>query len=152
LVDNLHLVYGAPSTSASSSARRSWRVPHRRSGLAGHGQLDRITLHFTPTRCSWIDLVECFFCVLTRRAIRRGSFTSVRQLTETIGALIGSWDDHARRFAWTKDADEVLASINSAKTKVTLLRTTTRHSFAKDFQGLIFYRRTREKPGIHLTV
>jgi transposase len=38
----------------------------------------RITLHFTPTSCSWLNLVECFFSVITRQAIRRGSFTSVR--------------------------------------------------------------------------
>ncbi len=30
----------------------------------------RVTLHFTPTGCSWINLVECFFSVITRQAIR----------------------------------------------------------------------------------
>lgn len=54
----------------------------------------RITLHFTPTGCSWINLVECFFSVITRQSIRRGSFTSVRQLTDTIGAFIDHWNDH----------------------------------------------------------
>jgi transposase len=77
----------------------------------------RVQLHFVPTGCSWLNLVECFFSVITRQAIRRGSFTSVRQLTGTIGAFIDSWNDHPRPFAWTKDADEILASINRAKTK-----------------------------------
>jgi transposase len=81
----------------------------------------RITLHFTPTGCSWLNLVECFFSVITRQAIRRGSFTSVRQLTGTIGAFIDGWNDHPRPFAWTKDADQILASINRAKTKTTVL-------------------------------
>jgi len=79
----------------------------------------RVTLHFTPTGCSWLNLVECFFSIITRQAIRRGSFTSVRQLTHTIGAFIDNWNDHPRPFAWTKDADEILASINRAKTKAT---------------------------------
>src|ERR1022692_2488437 len=81
----------------------------------------RVTLHFTPTGCSWLNLVECFFSVITRQAIRRGSFTSVRQLTDTIGAFIDHWNDHPRPFAWTKDADEILASIQRAKTKTSAL-------------------------------
>ena len=37
----------------------------------------RITLHFTPTSGSWLNLVEVFFAIITRQAIRRGSFDSV---------------------------------------------------------------------------
>src|SRR5487761_1518352 len=81
----------------------------------------RVTLHFTPTGCSWINLVECFFSVITRQAIRRGSFTSVKELVAAIGAFIDHWNDHPRPFAWTKDADEILASINRAKTKTSAL-------------------------------
>jgi hypothetical protein len=74
-------------------------------------------LHFTPAGCSWLNLVECFFSVVTRQAIRRGSFTSVRQLTDTIGAFIDQWNDHPHPIAWTKDADVILAGINRAKAK-----------------------------------
>ena len=81
----------------------------------------RVTLHFTPTGCSWINLVECFFSVITRQAIRRGSFTSVKDLTTTIGAFIDSWNDHPVPFTWTKDPDEILASIKRAKTKANVL-------------------------------
>jgi transposase len=81
----------------------------------------RITLHFTPTGCSWLNLVECFFSIITRQAIRRGSYTSVKQLVATIGAFIDTWNDHPRPFAWTKDADEILRKINHAKTKASVL-------------------------------
>jgi transposase len=77
----------------------------------------RVTLHFTPTSCSWLNLVECFFSVITRQAIRRGSFTSVKELTTAIGAFIDSWNEHPVPFAWTKDADEILGKIERAKTK-----------------------------------
>ncbi len=77
----------------------------------------RVTLHFTPTGCFWLNLVECFFSIITRQAIRRGSFTSVRELVAAIGAFTDSWNDHPRPFTWTTDADEILASINRAKTK-----------------------------------
>ncbi len=50
-----------------------------------------------------------------------GSYTSVRQLTDTIGAFIDHWNDHPRPFAWTKDADEILGKINRAKTKTNAL-------------------------------
>jgi len=39
-----------------------------------------ITLHFPPTSGSWLNLVEVFFGIITRQAIRRGSFDSVKQL------------------------------------------------------------------------
>jgi transposase len=81
----------------------------------------RITLHFTPTGCSWINLVECFFSIITRQAIRRGSFTSVKELVATIGAFIDHWNDHPVPFTWTKDADEILRKINRAKTKTNSL-------------------------------
>ena len=47
----------------------------------------RITLHFTPTSGSWLNLVEIFFGIITRQAIRRGSFDSVRDLIDAIRAL-----------------------------------------------------------------
>ncbi len=65
----------------------------------------RIILHFTPTGCSWLNLVECFFSVITRQVIRRGSCTSVTELVAAIGAFIDHWNDHPRPFAWTKDED-----------------------------------------------
>ena len=81
----------------------------------------RITLHCVPTSCSWLNLVECFFSIITRQAIRCGSYTSVRQLTQTTGAFIDGWNDHPRPFAWTKDADEILSKIQRAKTKTSAL-------------------------------
>ena len=81
----------------------------------------RVTLHFVPASCSWLNLVECFFSVITRQAIRRGTFTSVSDLISAIGAFIDHWNDHPRPFTWTKDADEILASIQRAKTKTNSL-------------------------------
>ena len=70
-----------------------------------------------PASCSWLNLVECFFPVITRQATRRGSFASVRELTAAIGAFIDHWNEHPRPFSWTRDADEILASIQRAQTK-----------------------------------
>lgn len=74
--------------------------------LAAH---PRITLHFTPTSSSWLNLVEVFFAIITRQAIRRGSFSSVKDLVAAIRRSIDSWNGRSHPFVWTKSADTVLA-------------------------------------------
>jgi transposase len=69
----------------------------------------RITLHFTPTSGSWLNLVEVFFGIITRQAIRRGSFDNVKELVTAIRAFIDAYNNRCRPFAWTKTADEILA-------------------------------------------
>jgi transposase len=68
----------------------------------------RVTLHFTPTSGSWLNMVEIFFGIITRQAIRRGSFDSVRELTAAIRRFIDGWNDRCQPFTWTKPADEIL--------------------------------------------
>lgn len=48
----------------------------------------RIHVHFTPTHASWMNMVEIFFGIAERQAIRRGTFRSVRELTTTIRRFI----------------------------------------------------------------
>jgi transposase len=68
----------------------------------------RITMHFTPTSGSWLNMVEIFFAIITRQAIRRGTFTSVKDLTSAIRRFIDGWNDRCQPFAWTKTADEII--------------------------------------------
>jgi transposase len=68
----------------------------------------RITLHFTPTSGSWLNMVEIFFGIITRQAIRRGSFTSVKDLIAAIQTYIDGWNERCRPFTWTKTADQIL--------------------------------------------
>src|SRR6266498_1834518 len=86
--------------------------PDVRAWLARH---PRITLHFTPTSGSWLNLVEVFFSVITRQAIRRGSFTSVKDLIAAIEDFIGGWNDLCHPFTWTKTADEILPKCRPGK-------------------------------------
>jgi transposase len=39
-----------------------------------------VTLHYTPTGSSWLNMVETWLGIITRQAIRRGTFSSLRQL------------------------------------------------------------------------
>jgi transposase len=75
----------------------------------------RITLHFTPTSGSWLNMVEIFFGIITRQAIRRGSFTSVKDLITAIEAFIDGWNDRCQPFTWTKTPDQLLPRCRPGK-------------------------------------
>ena len=79
-------------------------------------------MHFTPTSGSWMNLVEIFFGIITRQAIRRGTFTSVKELITAIEAFIDGWNERAEPFVWTKTADE-----SSPKAKPRQKTSNTRH-------------------------
>ena len=64
----------------------------------------RIVLHFTPTSGSWLNLVEVFFSIITRQAIRRGTFRSVRELIDAISGFVDGWNDRCQPFTWTRAA------------------------------------------------
>jgi len=81
-------------------------TPDVRTWLARH---PRVTFHFTPTSASWMNQVETWFGILTRRAIRRGSFKSVKELVAMIDTFTRSWNDGASPFVWVKTADAILA-------------------------------------------
>ncbi len=83
--------------------------------LAAH---PRIHVHFTPTSGSWLNLVEVWFGIIERQAIRRGTFTSTRDLTAKIRAFINGWNRRKHPFIWTKPADQILTSINHKRKHV----------------------------------
>jgi transposase/transcriptional regulator with XRE-family HTH domain len=71
----------------------------------------RVHLHFTPTSASWLNLVECWFALLTTRQLARGSFRSTRALEDAIKQYIAQTNTAPRPFVWTKTADELLAAV-----------------------------------------
>lgn len=75
-------------------------------------QRPRYTLHYTPTYASWINQVERWFGLITQKAIRRGSFSSVKELTHKINTFVENYNAHASPFAWVATADSILDKIN----------------------------------------
>lgn len=73
--------------------------PEVRAWLA---KIPRVTLHFTPTGCSWLSMVEIFFAIITRGAMRGGTCCSSKDLSAKIGAFIDGWNEHFELFAWIK--------------------------------------------------
>lgn len=79
-----------------------------RAWLARH---PRFHLHFTPTYASWLNQVERWFALITTRAIRRGSFRTVRELIERIERFVKHYNETAKPFRWTATADSILAKL-----------------------------------------
>lgn len=60
-----------------------------------------VHLHFTPTYASWLNQVELWFSILSRKVIRRGVFPSVKALVQAIMAFIERYSREAKPFKWT---------------------------------------------------
>jgi len=71
----------------------------------------RYHVHYTPTYSPWLNQVEIWFNLITQRAIRRGTFRSVKQLVAKIDAFVQHHNKTARPFAWVATADSILGKI-----------------------------------------
>jgi putative transposase len=67
--------------------------------------------HFVPTYASWLNQVERWFALITQKAIRRGSFRSVKELVAKIEQFVAAYNTKAKPFVWVATADSILAKI-----------------------------------------
>ena len=74
----------------------------------------RFVVHFTPTHSSWLNLVERWFSEITTKRIRRGSWSSVRELERAIMDYVHHWNESGKRFVWAKTSDQILSRIRKA--------------------------------------
>jgi transposase len=77
-----------------------------------------VTFHFTPVGSSWINQIETWFGIITKQAIRRGTFTSVNELIHRIRSYVEHWNTDAKPFVWTATADEILAKVRWVQTNI----------------------------------
>ena len=87
---------------------------HKRNAewLAAH---PTVTFHFTPTSASWLNQVEIWFGILSRKALKDGSFRNVQQLREAIAAFIAAYRPTAKPFVWRK------RDVKGAQLKTTII-------------------------------
>jgi transposase len=71
----------------------------------------RFVMHYVPTSCSWLNLIERWFAELTNKRIRRGSFLSVDDLTTAIEDFLSAWNENPKPFVWTATVDSILAKL-----------------------------------------
>jgi hypothetical protein len=58
--------------------------------------------------------------ILSRRAIRRGAFTSIGALIRAIQRILDSWNDDCKPFVWVKTAEEILATLHRQRSRETV--------------------------------
>jgi len=68
-------------------------------------------VHYTPTYASWLNQVEIWFNLITQRAIRRGTFSSVKELIAKIEEYVKQYNKHHKPFIWTATADSIFAKL-----------------------------------------
>ena len=100
---DLHLIVDNYATHKTDAVKR-WLKRHK-----------RFHLHFTPTSASWLNMVERFFAEITRKRIRRGTFTSVAELNSAIMEYMRHHNAAPKPFVWTKSAAEILKKVARAK-------------------------------------
>jgi transposase len=89
---SLHLIVDNDSTHKSPPVKR-WLKGHR-----------RFHLHFIPKISSRLSLLEFWFGETTRERIRRGTFESLKELTEAIETYLKAANQNPKIFVWTKAA------------------------------------------------
>lgn len=82
----------------------------------------RYHVHFVPTYASWLNQVEIWFNIITQKAIRRGTFKSVKELVSKIEQFVEHYNKEARPFVWTATADSILEKIKRLCTLISETR------------------------------
>lgn len=80
-------------SSHTSKATKAWFASH-----------PRFVVHYTPVHASWLNQVECFFSILSRKVLRRGEFSSRDDLVAKMMAFIDHHSETAKPFKWVYDA------------------------------------------------
>jgi transposase len=75
----------------------------------------RFVIHYVPTSCSWLNLIERWFAELTEKRIRRGSFLSVDDLIAAIEDFLAAWNENPKPFLWTAEVDSIVAKLSRCR-------------------------------------
>ncbi len=92
--------------------------------LAKHS---RVTMHFTPTSASWLNMVERFFRDISEKRLRRGVFTSVQELVTAIEEYVDHHNTSPKPLIWTKSARDILQKVIRANNRLSSKQNATLH-------------------------
>ena len=96
---DLHLVMDNYGTHGHADVK-AWLAKH-----------PRFVIHYVPTSCSWLNLIERWFAELTNKRIRRDSFFSVEELVAAINEFLNAWNDNPRPFVWTATVNSIVEKL-----------------------------------------
>src|ERR1700680_2276505 len=71
----------------------------------------RFVIHYVPTSCRWLNLIERWFAELTNKRIRRDSFRSVEDLVAAMEEFLAVWNEKPKPFVWTATVESIVAKL-----------------------------------------
>lgn len=99
----LHVVMDNLNIHKNEAARR-W--------LARHPQ---VRFHYTPTHASWVNLIECFFSILSKQGLAHSVQHSKQDLKELLHRFIVNYNESCNPFTWTKGPEHLQRIIETTK-------------------------------------
>ena len=99
----LHIVMDNYGTHGTPEVK-TWLRKHR-----------RFVIHYVPTSCSWLNLIERWFAELTNKRIRRDSFFSVDELIAAINDFLAAWNENPKPFLWTATVYSIVAKLGRCR-------------------------------------
>jgi transposase len=75
----------------------------------------RVHFHYTPTHASWMNMIECFFSILTRQALTQSVQRSKKDLKDLLIRYLKKYSENPTPFTWTKGPDQLQRIIEATK-------------------------------------
>jgi transposase len=99
----LHVVVDNLNIHKNEAARR-WLVRH-----------PQVSFHYTPTHASWVNLIECFFSILSKQGLAHSVQHSKQDLKELLHRFLASYNQTCNPFTWTKGPEHLQRIIETTK-------------------------------------
>jgi transposase len=99
----LHVVADNLNIHKNEAARR-WLRRH-----------SRVRFHYTPTHASWVNLIECFFSILSKQGLAHSIQRSKRDLKQLLNRFLASYNETCSPFTWTKGPKQLQRIIETTK-------------------------------------
>lgn len=75
----------------------------------------RVHFHYTPTHASWMNMIECFFSILTRQALTQSVQRSKKELKDFLLLYLKQYSQNPTPFTWTKGPEHFQRIIQATK-------------------------------------
>jgi transposase len=75
----------------------------------------RVRFHYTPTHASWVNLIECFFSILSKQGLAHSVQRSKQELKDLLHRFLESYNATCGPFTWTKGPEQLQHIIETTK-------------------------------------
>ena len=79
------------------------------------GRHPRVHFHYTPTHASWVNLIECFFSILSKQGLAHSVQRSKQDLKDLLLHFLANYNATCGPFTWTKGPEQLQHIIETTK-------------------------------------